>query len=143
MLKKSSIVLLSIVLGLAFLTVVLIVSDIGSSQNPEIEAFLEGRPASLIPFRSILGEFEAEAGIGNEIILTAEVDDYEVLSERAESFGTSMSVFIDDVLEDGTSFFVERANELRDEIELDGLRLTIIYVGGGNEITRGSFDSEQ
>lgn len=57
---------------------------------PEIEVFLEGRPASLVLFRSIFGRLETEVGIGIQIILTTEVDDYEALSERAKSFGTSI-----------------------------------------------------
>ena len=133
-------------MSVIILAVILIVFDESSAPtsipNPEIEIFLAGNPESLVAFRSVLGQFEAEAGHGNEIILITEVDDYDALRERAESYGTSMGAIIDDVLEEGTTFFTQHANQLRDEIALDELRLTIRYVGDGDDITSASFDSE-
>jgi len=143
--KKSTILLLSILFVSVFaLVFTFFFTDEGFSRtnsSPEIILFLEDDSTSLTPFRSILGSFEAEGGNGNEIVLITEIDDYAAQRELIEAQGITVADFIDNVLEDGSSFFIDQATELRNEIELDYLRLTIIYMGDGEEITRASFYS--
>ena len=141
--RKMIIEILIGVIGI-FAVVVIAVMLTGNRYSPssEVVALIEESPESLVGFRSALGTFDASGGNGNEIILTTEVENYESYSERAAAYGRTMADVIDDVLQEGEAFFVDRANDLRNEMGVEYVRLTIVYRGNGREITRASFYSE-
>lgn len=141
--QKNMIKILIGLIGI-FIIVALVVTLTGNRYSPseEVVALIEESPESLVGFRSALGAFEASGGNGNEIILTTEVENYVSYAERAAAYGRTMADVIDDVLHEGEAFFVERANNLRDEMGVEYVRLTIVYRGNNREITRASFYSE-
>ena len=140
--RNVLIALLTLLIGVLMVIVVMRFTGTRYNPSPEVVNLIEESPDSLVVFRSALGAFDAVGGNGNEIILTTEVENYDAYAERAANYGRTMADVIDQVLEEGEDFFVARANELRHEMGVDYVRLTIVYRGNGREITRASFYSQ-
>ena len=116
----------------------------GGTSNDVLEEFLDVHREEMIEFLGEPGvDLEVEVGNENELLFTFEMSDemYEAVSEAAEDMDEDLA----DIFQRGFEnhcCMVDIANDIRDETELDDIRITTIMRGGGSEITRKTFYSE-
>ena len=145
MLKKLSLVLSALLVAIAL---VACNNNGGGASNSVLETYLDEHrdemEAGLTAFGDVGIDISIDVGSGNELIFTFELSDevYDDANEGAEMLGLNLADMFDESLEDVAPIFVMMADQVRDETELDSVTITVVYRGGGSQITRKSFDSE-